>query len=61
MWCVKAAVVPIMIKALGAVTPKLSGWLQQILGATSEISVEKSTIRGTAKILCRTPRLPGPW
>ena len=32
--------------------------LQQIPGITPEISVQKSTILGTAKILCRTFRAP---
>ena len=53
--------VPIVIRALGAVTPKLDWWLQQIPGTTSEISVQKSAILGAAKILCRTLRFPGLW
>lgn len=52
MWKVKATVVPVVMGALSAVTP--TEWLQQLLGTTSEISVQKSTILGTAKILCRT-------
>ena len=47
----KAVVVPIVTGALGAVTPKLEWWLQQIPGTTTEISVQKSTLLGTAKIL----------
>ena len=51
MWTVKAAVMPIVIGPLGAVTPpKLSGWLLQIPGTTSEISVQKSALLGAAKI-----------
>lgn len=61
MWGVKASVVPVVIGALGAVTPKLEGWLQQIPGTPSETSVQKSAILGTAKILRRTLRLPGLW
>uniref|UniRef100_A0A3P9CNU3 GOLD domain-containing protein n=1 Tax=Maylandia zebra TaxID=106582 RepID=A0A3P9CNU3_9CICH len=38
MWRVKVTVVPVVIGALGAVTPKLGEWLQQIPGTTSEIS-----------------------
>ena len=39
MWRVNASVVTVMIGALGAVTPKLGEWLQQIPGITPEISV----------------------
>ena len=52
---------PIVTGALGVITPNLSGWLQQIPGKASEISVHKNTILGTAKILCRTLGLPGLW
>ena len=51
LWSVKVAVVPIVIRALGAVTPKLDGLLQQMPGTTSEISVQKSALLGTAEIL----------
>ena len=51
-------VVPVLIGALGAVTPKLEEWLQQIPG-TSELSFQKSAVLGTAKIVCRTLKLPG--
>ncbi len=61
MWGVKATVVPVSIRALKAVTPKLGEWLQQIPGTTSEISVKKSAVLGTAEILCRTLKLPGLW
>ena len=61
MWGVKAKVIPVVIGALGAVTPKLGEWLQQIPGRTSEISVQKSALLGTAKILRRTLKLPGLW
>ena len=57
----KATVVPVVIGALGAVTPKLEEWLQQIPGKTSDISVQKSAVLGTAKILRRTLKLPGLW
>ena len=50
MWGVRAAVMPVVIVALGAITPKMSWWLQQIPG-TSEISIQKSAIVETAKIL----------
>ncbi|TWW73485.1 hypothetical protein D4764_15G0008790 [Takifugu flavidus] len=61
MWGMKATVVPVVIGTLGVVTPKLSRWLQQIPGTTSEISVQKSAVLGTAKILRRTLRLQGLW
>ena len=61
MWKVKASVVPVVVGALGAVTPKLGEWLQQIPGTTSEASVQKSAVLGTAKILRRTLKLPGLW
>uniref|UniRef100_A0A3B3HDB2 HAT C-terminal dimerisation domain-containing protein n=1 Tax=Oryzias latipes TaxID=8090 RepID=A0A3B3HDB2_ORYLA len=52
-------VVPVVIGALGAVTPKLEEWLQQIPGKTSDLLVQKSAVLGTAKILRRTLKLPG--
>jgi len=61
MWRVKATVVPVVTGALGAVTPKLGDWLQQISGTMSEVSVQKSTVLGPAKILCRTLKLLGLW
>ncbi|TWW62748.1 hypothetical protein D4764_04G0013950 [Takifugu flavidus] len=61
MWGIKATVVPVVIGTLGAVTPNLSRWFQQIPGTTSEISVQKTAVVGTAKILRRTLRLPGLW
>ena len=61
MWGVKASVIPVVIRAFRAVTPKLGEWLQQISGITCEISIMKSTILGTAKILYRIfmPTLEG--
>lgn len=41
---VKSEVVPVVIRALGAVTPKQEEWLQQILVNTSEVSVYKSAV-----------------
>uniref|UniRef100_A0A3B3HW39 Reverse transcriptase domain-containing protein n=1 Tax=Oryzias latipes TaxID=8090 RepID=A0A3B3HW39_ORYLA len=60
-WKVKVTVVPVVIGALGAVTPKLEEWLQQIPGKISDISIQKSAVLGTAKILRRTLKLPGLW
>ena len=59
MWKVKVKVVLVVIGALGAVTPKLEERLQQIPGTTSELSVQRSAVPGTAKILRRTLKLPG--
>ena len=58
-WKVNAKVLPVVIGAIGAVTPKLEEWLQQIPGTTSELDVEKSAVLGTAKVLRRTLKLPG--
>ena len=60
-WKVKAKVVPMVTGALVAVTPKLEEWLEQIPATTSELSVQKSAVPGTAKILRRTLKLPGLW
>ena len=57
----KAKVVPVVIGALEAVTPKLEEWLQQIAGTTSEVSVKKSAVLRTAKILRRILKLTGLW
>ena len=45
----KASVVPLVIGALGNVTPKLGECLQ-IPGKTSGISLQKSVVLGTVKI-----------
>ena len=49
-----------MVSKVIRATPKLDWWLQQILGTTSEVSVQKSPIKGKAMILCRTFRFPFP-
>ena len=46
----KATVVPIVIKTLGAITPKLGGWPQQIPGTTSETSVQKSGVENSTEL-----------
>lgn len=51
----------VVIGALRPVTPKLGECLQQIPGAISEISFQKSAIVGIAKILCRTLRVSFLW
>ena len=49
MWGVMSSMV---MGALKTITLKLGDGLQQVPGTTSENSVEKNTIPGTAKILC---------
>lgn len=44
---VKAAVVPVVKRALGTVTPELRDWLQQIPATISGIPVQKRAIRRT--------------
>lgn len=41
---VKATVVPVVIRLLGAVTAKLGEWFKLIQGTTSEISVQKNAV-----------------
>lgn len=45
---INASVVPVVVGALGAVTPKPGEWLQHFKGFTPETSVQKNTILGTA-------------
>ena len=61
MWKVKVKVVPIVIGALGAVAPTLEKWLEEIPGETTEVSIQKNAILGTARMLRRTLKLPGLW
>lgn len=57
-WKVKSKVVLVVAGALGAMTPKLAESLQQIPGKTTKVSVQKSAVFGTAKILRSTLKLP---
>lgn len=59
LWRVKVSAVSVVIKAFSVVTPELEDWLQQVLEATSEISVQKSSVLGPAEILNRTLTVPG--
>lgn len=57
MWGVKVMVVPVVIGAvgaLGAVTPKLTAWLQEIPRTISEISVQKNALLGQLRF-CAEP------
>ena len=49
-------VVPVVIGALGAVTHKLGESVPADSTTTSEVSVQKSAVLGTAKL-----KLPGLW
>lgn len=52
-------VVPVVTEASRAVTLELKKWLQQIPDTASKVSVQKSAVHGTAKVLHRTLKLPG--
>lgn len=56
---VKASGVPAVTGTLDSVTPKLEDWLQETLGTTPKISVQKSTGLTTAKTLSRTLKFQG--
>ena len=60
-WKVKATVVPVVIGALGAVTPAHSMWLDQIPGNVETSQLQKSVLLGTGKIMRRVLKLPGLW
>lgn len=47
MWQLKAKIVPLLIGVFGALTPKLEKWVQLISGKAFEVSVQKSTVKGT--------------
>ena len=44
MWKAKGSVVPVVVGALGAATPKLGEWLQHIPGTTFEVDVSISRL-----------------
>ncbi len=61
IWKVKSKVVPVVVGALGAVTPVLQKWLKEIPGEHAYRNLQKSALIGTAKILRRTLNLKGHW
>ena len=61
IWKVKTKVVPVVVGALGAITPTQEQWLKEIPGQHNSIQLQKSALLGTAKILRRTLKLPGLW
>lgn len=54
----KETMVPLVIRPLEAVTPKLKTWPQEKLGTTFEFPIQKSAMLRTTKILRRTLKLP---
>lgn len=58
MWKVRTKLIAVVLGALRIVIPKMAEWLKQILG-TSELPFQKSTVLGTAKILCEILKVPG--
>ena len=61
LWEVKTKVLPVVVGSLGAVTKKLHSWLSEIPGKVDEISLQKSVLLDTCRILRRTLKLPGLW
>ena len=51
MWGVKASVVPVVIGALKAVTPKLGEWLQHLPRINRDPSTEECYPMSPAKLL----------
>ena len=61
LWKVKILVIPVVVRALGAIADRLPGWLAQILGTISEVELQKSTLLGAKQVLRRVLRLSGLW
>lgn len=61
MWNVKAEVVPIVIGALGAYSPKLEEYLAKIPGNHRKPQLVKAALLGSAHILRRILDLPESW
>jgi hypothetical protein len=60
-WQVRTTVVPVVVGALGAITPTFQMWLSQLPSNQDSYQLQKSALLGTAKILRRTLKLPGLW
>ena len=54
LWNVKAEVIPIVIGALGAVTPELNDWLKKLPIKVRCDFLQKCVVLNTAGILRRT-------
>jgi hypothetical protein len=50
-WQVRATVVPVVVGALGAITPAHQMWLSQLPSKQESHRLQKSALLGTAKIL----------
>ena len=61
LWQVKTTVTPVVIGALGSITPAHEKWLETIAGKHQSCELQKSALLGTAKILRRYLNLPGLW
>ena len=61
LWNTKAEVIPIVIGALGAHTPKLKTYLDIIPGQHHIPALTKAALLGSAHILRRTLDLPESW
>ncbi|XP_067945436.1 uncharacterized protein [Watersipora subatra] len=60
-WDVRTTVIPVVIGALGAITPAHKMWLAQIPTAINSSEVQKCALMGTTKVLRRVLKLPGRW
>ena len=60
-WKVKTTVIPIVIGALGAITPAHQSWAAQLPAVPESYQLQKCALLGTAKILRRVLKLPRLW
>ena len=60
-WKTITIVVPVVVGALGAVTPKHIQWLAQIPGKVDARGLQKCALLVTGKVLRRFLKLPGFW
>ena len=61
LWNAKAAVVPVVVGALGAYTPRLKNYLEAIPGEHNIPQLLKAALLGSAHILRRVLDLPEAW
>ena len=60
-WKTTAIVVPVLVGALGAVTPKHTQWIAQIPGKVDASGLQICALLETGEILRRFLQLPGFW
>ena len=60
-WKVKTTVIPVVIGALGALTPAHQSWAAQLPAAPGSYQLQKCALLGTAKILRGVLKLSGLW